>query len=196
MAPAASVVRARVASAPLGGSAPAGLGHARLTRPCAHLIARSRTLLGYPDAMSTVFTRIITGEIPGRFVWSDSECVAFLTIGPLTSGHTLVVPRTEVDHWLELTPELRGHLFEVAAHIGQAQRAAFSPERIGLMIQGFEVPHTHVHVWPTNDLADFDFSRVDHDPDPADLDRAGERLRAALLAAGHGEHVPPDMSRA
>ena len=64
--------------------------------------------------MSTVFTRIINGELPGRIVWQDETCAAFLSIGPLTQGHTLVVPRAEVDKWTEADPELVSHLVTVA----------------------------------------------------------------------------------
>lgn len=64
--------------------------------------------------MTTIFTRIIDGEIPGRFVWTDDECVAFLSADPLSTGHTLVVPRQEIDHWLDLDPALAGHLMRVS----------------------------------------------------------------------------------
>ena len=77
--------------------------------------------------MPTIFTRIIDGEMPGMFVWRDPECVAFLSINPMHTGHTLVVPRAEVDHWIDLDPELAAHLFQVAQTIGQAQRPALSP---------------------------------------------------------------------
>lgn len=144
--------------------------------------------------MTSVFTRIINGEIPGRFLWADPQCVAFLTIGPIVTGHTLVVPREEIDHWLDVPADLSAHLLDVAATIGRAQRAVYSPERVGLLIQGFEVAHTHLHVWPANSLADFDWSNVNHDPDPAELDEAGESLRAELSRAGHGDHVPETMA--
>lgn len=140
--------------------------------------------------MSTLFSKIIDGEIPGRFVYKDDAVVAFLTIGPLTDGHTLVVPRQEVDHWPAASPELFGKLMAVAHAIGAAQREAFPCERIGLMIQGFEVQHLHVHVWPTNSPADFDLRNVDHHPDPDQLDAHAHTLRQALCAAGHGAHVP------
>lgn len=140
--------------------------------------------------MSTLFTKIIDGQIPGRFVWKDETAVAFLTIGPITHGHTLVVPRAEVDHWVDAPAELMNHLMMVAGHIGRAQKQAFGSERAGLMVAGFEVPHLHVHVWPTNSLADFDLARADNDPNPATMDANAEKLRAALRADGHGALVP------
>lgn len=137
--------------------------------------------------MATLFTKIIQGEIPGRFVWRDDEVVAFMTINPITPGHTLVVPVAEVDHWLDLPPALAGRCMEVAQVIGQAQMAAFSPERVGLIIAGLEVPHTHLHVIPIDSESDLSFAKADPSPDPASLDDAAERIRAALREMGRPE---------
>lgn len=139
--------------------------------------------------MPTLFTRIIRGDLPGRFVWRDERCVVFSTIAPLRPGHVIVVPIDEVDHWLDLDPVVAAHLFEVARVVGQAQMAAFSPARVGLIIAGLEVPHTHLHVIPIESEADLNFARADHDPDPAALDAAADRLRAALRARGRAEVV-------
>lgn len=140
--------------------------------------------------MPTLFTRIINGEIPGRFVWKDDDVVAFLSIGPLSDGHVLVVPRAEVDKWTDAPPELMAKLITVAQAIGQAQVKVFGSERAGLTIAGFEVDHLHLHVWPANSLADFDFSRAETDPDQERMAENAERLRAGLREAGHGEFVP------
>jgi histidine triad (HIT) family protein len=137
--------------------------------------------------VATLFTRIIDGELPGRFVWRDEQAVAFLTINPLTTGHTLVVPRLEVDHWLDLDPALTAHLTAVAQHIGTAQVVAFDATRVGLIIAGLEVPHTHLHVLPIRSEGDLNFAHADPSPDPADLDLAAAALREALAAAGHAE---------
>ncbi|MFW6186747.1 MAG: HIT family protein [Actinomycetota bacterium] len=139
--------------------------------------------------MSTVFTKIIEGEIPGRFVWQDERCVAFLSIAPLAQGHTLVVPREEIDHWIDLPEDLAAHLMVVAQRIGKAIDAVWSPRRVGQMIQGFEVPHAHVHVWPTNSIEEFNFANVEQSPDPAAMDHAAERIRVALAEAGHKKAV-------
>ncbi len=140
--------------------------------------------------MATLFSRIIAGEIPGRFVWKDDDLVAFLTIGPLTVGHTLVVPREEIDRWTDAPAALMARLTSVAQTIGKAQVQAFEVERAGLVIAGFEVEHLHLHVFPAHSMADFDFSRVDNSPDPAVMDLSAQKLRAALREAGHGEFVP------
>lgn len=141
--------------------------------------------------MSTLFTKIIDGDIPGRFVWKDERCVAFLTIGPLAQGHTLVVPRAEIDEFTDASDELMAHLMQVVGKIGRAQKRAFGSARAGVMIAGFEVPHLHVHVWPSNSLSDFDLSRVDENPDPATMDASAQTLRAALREDGHPE-VPAE----
>ncbi len=137
--------------------------------------------------MVSLFTRIIDGEIPGRFVWRDEHCVVFLTIAPIRPGHALVVPRAEVDHWLDLEPELISHLTQVAQIVGQAQVAAFAADRVGLIIAGLEVPHTHLHVIPIRTEADLSFANADASPSPAGLDRAAEALRVALRSAGRTE---------
>ncbi len=137
--------------------------------------------------MATIFTRIIAGELPGRFVWRDDRCAAFLTINPLRLGHTLVVPRDEVDHWLDLTPELAAHLLTVSQTIGTALMRGFGPTRVGLVIAGLEVPHTHLHLIPLDEIADLDFARAEQSPDPAALDAAAETIRGALRAMGFAE---------
>lgn len=135
--------------------------------------------------MPTIFSRIIAGELPGRFVWRDDRAVAFSTIHPLKPGHTLVVPRQEVDHWIDLAPELASHLFAVAQAIGRAMARAFRPARVGLMIAGLEVPHTHLHVIPIDTMSDLDPANQDMNPKPNDLDDAAKRLRGALRALGY-----------
>ncbi len=140
--------------------------------------------------MASLLTRIIEGELPGRFVWRDDRAVAFLTINPVQPGHTLVVPRVEVDHWLDLDDETVSHLTLVARSIGRAQQAAFPCVRVGLLIAGFDVPHVHLHVLPLQSMADIDLARTQTNPDPADLDDAASRLRATLTAQGHTQARP------
>ncbi|MEE8602881.1 HIT family protein [Euzebya tangerina] len=134
--------------------------------------------------MATLFTMIIDGDLPGRFVWEDEVCVAFLTIEPLTPGHTLVVPRREFDHWLDAPADLRAHLFEVCHEISGAIDQAYQPEKVGLMIAGLEVPHLHIHLAAINELSDLDFAGVDRDPDATALDEAASRIRQALRDRG------------
>jgi histidine triad (HIT) family protein len=137
--------------------------------------------------VASIFTRIINGELPGRFVWRDARAVAFLTIQPLKPGHTLVVPIEEVDHWLDLTPELNQHLTHVSQQIGKAIDRAFQPAKVGLIIAGLEVSHVHLHVTPIHHLQDLNFANADPNPDPAELDAAAEKIRAALRELGCAE---------
>lgn len=130
--------------------------------------------------MSTLFTRIINREIPGRFVYEDEQCVAFLTIAPIRPGHTLVVPRAEIDHWLDLPPALTAHLFQIAQKVGRAIQHAFPCEKVGLLIAGLEVPHTHLHLVPADTIGDLDFARQNASTSPAELDAAADVIRAAL----------------
>jgi histidine triad (HIT) family protein len=141
-----------------------------------------------PALVPTLFTKIIEGEIPGRFVWRDDRAVAFLTIEPLSPGHTLVVPIDEVDHWIDLPDDLAAHLIVVAKTIGTAIERAFQPARIGLIVAGMEVPHAHLHVLAINRESDLHFGNADRNARAEDLDAAAAAIRAELEAMGH--HPP------
>lgn len=130
--------------------------------------------------MSTVFTKIINRELPGRFVYEDDDIVGFLTIEPMTQGHTLVVPRAEIDQWQDVDGAVFAQVMAVAQRIGKAVRKAFDTERAGMIIAGLEVPHLHVHVFPTRSLSDFGFAGVDRNPTPESLDEAQAKIKAAL----------------
>lgn len=135
--------------------------------------------------MPTVFSLIINGDLPGHFVWSDDVCVGFLSINPITDGHALVVPRAEIDQWTDVSVDDVAHMMEVAHHLGNAMKTVFSPERIGLMIAGFEVPHTHVHVLQLNDMRDMSFANAATTVDHGQLAGFAATIRQELEAAGH-----------
>jgi histidine triad (HIT) family protein len=145
--------------------------------------------------MPTIFTRIINGELPGTFVWRDDLCVAFLSINPLREGHTLVVSRDEIAHWLDAPADLRDHLFGVAQTIGRALDAAWSPSKVGLMIAGLEVDHLHLHVVPMDGDHDLDFGNAASSAAPESLEAAATRIRLALENLGtpspHGVDEDP-----
>jgi diadenosine tetraphosphate (Ap4A) HIT family hydrolase len=130
--------------------------------------------------MPTLFTRIIDGELPGRFVWRDDRCAAFLSIAPMGPAHTLVVPIQEVDRWTDLEVELAEHLMGVAHTIARAQQDEFTPTRVGLIIAGMEVPHCHLHCIPINRESDLHFENANGSVSPEELDANADRLRAAL----------------
>ena len=134
--------------------------------------------------MPTIFTRIIDGEIPGTFVWRDDQCVAFMSINPLRMGHVLVVPRMEVDHWIECPGDLRDHLFDVSQTVAGAIQTVFGPTRVGLMIAGLEVPHLHIHLVPMDSVHDLDFANAAASVDRDDLEEAAASIRYILTSQG------------
>ncbi|MBQ0795328.1 HIT family protein [Zhongshania sp.] len=129
--------------------------------------------------MSSIFTKIIQGELPGHFVWQDEHAVAILTIEPIQEGHLLLIPRQEVDHWDDLQPELAAHLMSVAQTLAKALKKAYACQRVSMMIIGLEVPHTHIHLSPINDMADANISNAKR-ADGDSLAAAAEKIRAAL----------------
>ena len=130
--------------------------------------------------MSTIFTRIINRDIPGTFVHEDEHCVVFLSINPLADGHVLVVPREEIDHWVDLSPELAAHLFAVSHRVADALRRAFPCERVGLIIAGYEVNHCHIHLVPTNEMSQLSFANAAASIERTALEANAARIVAAL----------------
>lgn len=145
--------------------------------------------MGHNQSMTTVFEMIIDREIPGNFVWEDDHCVAILTIEPVAPGHTMVIPREPISRWTDLPSALLDHLLQVAQVIAKAQETAFAVPRVSVVIAGFEVPHTHVHLIPSRTEADCLLSEAQK-ADPADLAAAAEKIREALDEAGYGDSVP------
>ncbi len=134
--------------------------------------------------MASIFTRIIEGEIPGTFVWRDAKCVAFMSINPLRDGHTLVVPRLEIDHWIDCPPDLRDHLFLVAQEIGRAIDKVYRPAKVALLAVGLEVPHLHLHVIPFDREEELAFSNAAVSVPREKLEEAAGSIRYALRSAG------------
>ena len=136
----------------------------------------------------SVFTKIINGELTGRFVYRDDKCVAFLSIEPLRYGHTLVVPIEQVDKWTDLDAETWLHISGVAQEIGEAIKTAYDTTRAGFIIAGFDVPHTHIHLFPTEKMAEFDFTKaIAMDAtDPKAMDEAAVRIRQHLNTGEDG----------
>lgn len=119
-------------------------------------------------------------------MYRDDVVVAFLDIRPLAYGHTLVVPVAEVDAWTELPQRSLRAVAELAQQVGRAQIDVFHCERAGSVIAGFDVPHTHMHVFPANSMGDFNFANVITEPDEARLDEAAALLREALGTDDNG----------
>jgi histidine triad (HIT) family protein len=133
---------------------------------------------------TTLFTKIINREIPGTFIYRDALCVAFMTISPITTGHSLVVPVEEIDQWTDLPQTLNEHLFKISQIIGDATKRAFGCERIALVIAGYEIPHCHLHVIPSNSMADLEFANARTNVDRKELEQAANRIIVELRRAG------------
>jgi histidine triad (HIT) family protein len=132
--------------------------------------------------MPTLFTRIINGDLPGHFVWKDDVAVAFLTIQPIREGHVLVVPREEIDHWDDLPETTAAHLMLLSQKIARVLKQIYRPQRVGLVIAGLEVPHTHLHVLPIDEMGDMSFARA-RNAEASELAATAQTIRAALEAA-------------
>lgn len=137
--------------------------------------------------MPSLFTRIISGEVPGRFVYKDEHVVAFMTIAPITAGHTLVVPRQEVDHWLDMPPDLATRVMHASQIVGKAIQKAFNPVKVGVMVAGLEVPHVHYHLVPIHKIADLNFALQQENVPGEELDAAAQKIRDALVQLGYEE---------
>lgn len=132
--------------------------------------------------MSTVFSKIIAGDIPGRIVYQDDKVAAFLTIEPVAYGHTLVVPVEEIDKWTDIPADLWAHMNEVAQKVGRVVVDKFDAQRAGYLIAGFEVPHAHIHVFPANDMSGYSLAsamRAD-ETDAAKMDAAADTIREGI----------------
>ncbi len=107
----------------------------------------------------SVFTRIVKGEIPSYKIAETADCYAFLDISPLTMGHTLVIPKKEVDYLFDLDDDLFQSLQLFAKRVSIAIKEVITCERIGVAVIGLEVPHTHIHLVPINSIGDLNFSK-------------------------------------
>ena len=111
--------------------------------------------------MPTLFSKIISGEVPSHKVYEDEQTYAFLDINPRQEGHTLVVPKREVDYLFDLPSEDYAALWEAVERVAIALKAVTHCARVVVLVLGYEVPHAHVHLIPTNELADFPFPPID-----------------------------------
>ncbi|ACE85101.1 HIT family protein [Cellvibrio japonicus] len=136
--------------------------------------------------MASVFTLIMEGKIPGNFVWKDDKAVAILTIQPIRQGHVLVIPREEIDQWSDLPVALAEHVMQVSHKIANGLKVAYPATRVGLMIAGLEVPHTHVHLVPMDSMNDLSFAFAKN-ADAAVLKQTAEKIRSVLQQQGHAE---------
>ena len=129
--------------------------------------------------MPTIFTKIIAGEIPAHVILENEKYLAFLDIRPVNPGHTLIIPKQEIDYIFDIEDELLKGLIVFSKKIAKAIGKAFPCKKVGIMVAGIEVPHAHIHLIPINSVGDLSFSRAKA-ATPEELAAAAQRIRENL----------------
>ena len=129
--------------------------------------------------MASIFTKIINGEIPAHIVAENDRFFAFLDISPLQKGHTLVIPKTEVDYIFDMDDALLGEMMVFAKSVAKKIKKVFPCNRIGVTVIGLEVPHAHIHLVPINEMADMNFSNKKMNLSQLELGEIAESIRRA-----------------
>ena len=125
----------------------------------------------------SIFTKIIKGEIPAHKIYEDDKVIAFLDIAPYTAGHTLVVPKQEIDHLWDIDDERYHYLMKIVKLVAERQRQMLRPKRVGVVLEGFAVPHAHVHVFPMNEGLEATIEHKIPKPTNPELAKMAEKLR-------------------
>lgn len=131
--------------------------------------------------MPSIFTKIINREIPGYIVAEDDKYIAFLDINPLVLGHTLIVPKREVDYIFDLEDDTLSGLTLFAKKVAVAVKKVVPCKRIGVAVIGLEVPHTHIHLVPMNSMGDINFTRTKLTPSKEELAEVTAKIKEALV---------------
>jgi histidine triad (HIT) family protein len=129
--------------------------------------------------MASIFTKIVNGEIPSYKIAEDENYYAFLDINPLAKGHTLVIPKKEVDYIFDIEEELYKGLFAFAKKVAPAIEKVIPCKRIGLTVIGLEVPHAHIHLIPINSIYDMDFKQPKLKLSPDEFETIAQKIRDA-----------------
>jgi histidine triad (HIT) family protein len=130
-------------------------------------------------SMPSLFTRIVQGEIPAHKVAETQLCLAFLDINPLVKGHTLVIPKQEVDYVFDIDDHLLAELMLFAKKVAKAVQSSVPCKRVGVAVIGLEVPHAHVHLVPLNAIGDINFSKPKLNPTKEELIQTADAIRTA-----------------
>ena len=130
--------------------------------------------------MSSIFSKIVQGEIPCHKIAEDDQFLAFLDVMPLVEGHTLVIPKQEIDYIFDLDPEVLAGLMKFAQRIAPAIKKAIHCKRIGVAVIGLEVPHAHVHLVPLNRMLDINFSQEKLKLSQESLAKTAELIRSFI----------------
>lgn len=130
--------------------------------------------------MSSIFSKIVNGEIPAHVVAETTEFMAFLDVSPLTMGHVLVIPKKEIDYIFDMEEESYFGLTLFAKIVAQGLKKAFPCIKVGMAVIGLEIPHVHIHLIPMNNVSDMNFSKAKLSPSQEELADAASRIRAEL----------------
>lgn len=125
--------------------------------------------------MATLFSKIIAGEIPSYKIYEDEQIYAFLTIRPHTKGHTLVVPKIEMDQWDDVPEDYFNHMWRASQFVAKILKSKLGCARVGVMVVGFEVPHAHIHLIPANSMEDLSMDKA-HDATKEELEEMHAKL--------------------
>jgi histidine triad (HIT) family protein len=129
--------------------------------------------------MASIFTKIISGEIPSHMVHENEKFIAFLDINPLKAGHTLVVPKEEIDYIFDMPDDLLSEILIFSKEVARKIESVVDCERIGVSVIGLEVPHAHVHLIPMNSVSDMNFAKPKLELDPEYMADLAEKIRQA-----------------
>jgi histidine triad (HIT) family protein len=130
--------------------------------------------------MASVFTKIIRGEIPSYCVYEDEDIFSFLDINPVSRGHSLVIPKIEVDYLFDLEDSMLQKLFLTSKRIAKAIESSVDCQRVSLAVVGLEVPHAHIHLIPINEMRDFSFSNPKLSFSAEEFEKIASKIREAL----------------
>lgn len=128
----------------------------------------------------SIFSKIVSGEIPAHIVAEDADFIAFLDVNPLVMGHALVIPKKEIDYIFEMEDELYSGLTLFAKKVARAVKIAFPCKKVGVAVIGLEVPHAHIHLIPMNNVSDMNFAKEKLKPSQEELAVAAEKIKAEL----------------
>ena len=128
----------------------------------------------------SIFSKIVSGEIPAHKVAETADFLAFLDVSPLVMGHVLVIPKKEVDYLFDMEDELYAGLTLFAKQVAKGVKTAFPCKKVGVAVIGLEVPHTHIHLIPMNNVSDMNFAKEKLKPSQEELAEAAVKIKAAL----------------
>lgn len=131
--------------------------------------------------MTSIFTKILNGEIPGQIIAQNELYFAILDINPLAMGHALVIPKKETDYIFDLEPTELGGFFQFAQQVAKGIEAVVDCKRVGVAVIGLEVPNAHIHLVPMQSMDDINFSKPKLQPSNEALAEIGDRLRASII---------------